>query len=266
MSNAVELQEIWSPELFRHLSSVVQFVDSFDREDDNYEGYSLLLRDWVVSLFSSKYKEYYPLVLDFHELLNKRTFNLLKELNNSTEEYAENLCSIRCTEGNEIFTYYPAEKRYVVSDGTTKYLDGTLEYVDRIDSVGIYDGFEKSDRFEGQYHNGEPNGYGIRFDRDGSKSDEGIWSESKLTKGTEYNIICKDNGEEPDDVIESYRDFMDFRFGYYSEIRENGIDKYNVYDRIVDGDKVVEWKNKRSFESFLNERNPRLLKWYKAAE
>ena len=77
LANATELQEILPANLFRHLSAVVQFIDSFDNENDNHEGYHLILRDWIVPLMDSKYKEYYPLVFDFHDLLNKRTFELL---------------------------------------------------------------------------------------------------------------------------------------------------------------------------------------------
>lgn len=263
LANATELQEILPGDLFRHLSSVVQFIDSFDNEDDNFEGYHLILRDWIVPLMESRYKEYYPLVFDFHDLLNKRTFELLKVLNSSDEEFKRDLYSIHCTEGNEVFIYDPTDKKYVVDNGLGRFLDGTLNYREDIQSFGIINGYEKSEEFEGQYRNGKPEGYGIRYDDGGQKSDEGTWSEGELIKGTEYNIICKDNGDEPDEVRGSYRQLSVAWTMIDAEIENNGIDKYYVVDRTVLGDKVTEWTNRRSFEEFLSERKPELLKRFK---
>lgn len=238
IANATELQQVLPPELFRHLSSVVQFVDSFDAESGNYEGYHMILRDWVVPLMCSRYKEYYPLVIDYHDLLNERTFRLMRELNGSDESYKKELYDIPSVLGNDVFSYDPGKKKYTIRDGDAELLNGTFGYREDLDTFGIIDGYEKSAKYEGEFHSGKFDGIGIQYDRAGEKMCEGTWSGGTLIEGCEYNIICMDNGDEENEIIGAYGMLLEEGF-FNLNVVDYSISDYCIYDWTVSGKKVT---------------------------
>ncbi|MGN0135432.1 hypothetical protein [Anaerotignum sp.] len=267
-ANAAELQECLTQDQFRHLSSIVQFIDSWVNEDekDEWEGYHLILRDWVTYLMCSRYKEFYPMVENYHELLNKRTIDLLNALNDKEEVYIDDLYTIHSIMGNEVFQYDPKTKVYVVDDGMDVVLTGTLGS-NWYDEIAVKDGYEKSKKYVGHYKNYKRDGEGITFDAEGNKMEEGLWQEDKLIDGTEFNLIFLDNDEEDDDYISSYGMVLDMsRTILSSHIEEFGIDCFYMIDRKVYGNKVLEYFNKRTLESFLKEHNTDLWNMYKEIE
>ena len=129
------------------------------------------------------------------------------------------------------------------------------------------DGYEKSKKYVGHYKNYKRDGEGITFDAEGNKMEEGLWQEDKLIDGTEFNLIFLDNDEEDDDYISSYGMVLDMsRTILSSHIEEFGIDCFYMIDRKVYGNKVLEYFNKRTLESFLKEHNTDLWNMYKEIE
>lgn len=260
-ANAVELQECLTQDQFRHLSSVVQFIDSWvnEEETNEWEGYHLVLRSWIVNLMCGKYKEFYPMVQNYHELLNKRTIDLLNALNDKEEVYIDELYTIHSIIGNEVFQYDPKTKIYIVDDGTNVVLAGTLGS-DWYDEVVVKDGYERSERYIGHYKNYKREGEGTSFDREGNKMEEGLWKEDELIDGTEFNLIFLDNDDEEDDYISSYGMVLDMSWNALAVHDGRGeLDRFYVVDRKVCGDTVLEYLNKRTLESFLKEHNESLL-------
>lgn len=268
-ANAAELQESLTQEQFRHLSSIVQFIDSWvnEEETNECEGYYLVLRSWVVNLMYSRYKEFYPMVDNYYDLLNERTMNLLNALRDKEEAYKDNLYTIHSIMGNEVFQYDPRTKIYIVDDGTNVVLTGTLES-NWFDKFVVKDGYERSERYIGHYKNYKREGEGISFDREGNKMEEGLWKEDELIDGTEFNLIFLLNDDEPDEYIMSYGSVLDtFWDGLTVYIEREGIDRFYVIDRKVCGDMVLEYFNKRTLEAFLKEHNESLLnKYIRASE
>lgn len=263
-ATAAELQECLTQEQFRHLSSIVQFIDSWvnEEETNEWEGYYLLLRDWVVDIMCSSYKEFYPMVDNYHDLLNKRTINLLNALNDKKEVFKDELYTIHSIIGNEVFQYDPKTKEYIVDDGTNIVLAGTLGS-NWCDEIVVKDGYEKSEKYIGHYKNYKREGKGTAFDTEGNKTEEGLWKEDKLIDGTEFNLIFFDNNDEQDEYISSYGSILDTLWDALNIlVTREGIDRFYVIDRKVYGDKVLEYFNKRTLESFLKEHNESLLNRY----
>lgn len=263
-ANAAELQECLTQDQFRQLSSIVQFIDSWvnDDEKDEWEGYHLVLRGWIAYLMCSKYKEFYPMVQNYHELLNKRTIDLLNALNDKEEVYIDELYAIHSIIDNEVFQYDPKTKEYIVDDGTNVVLAGTLGS-NWCDKVVVKDGYEKSEKYVGHYKNYKREGEGTAFDTEGNKTEEGLWKEDKLIDGTEFNLIFLANDDEEDEYIISYGSVLDTLWDALTiHVAREGIDRFYVIDRKVYRDKVLEYFNKRTLESFLKEHNESLLNMY----
>lgn len=80
-----------------------------------------------------------------------------------------------------------------------------------------------------------------------------------MIDGTEFF----DNNDEQDEYISSYGSILDTLWDALNIlVTREGIDRFYVIDRKVYGDKVLEYFNKRTLESFLKEHNESLLNRY----
>lgn len=264
----VELQDILTPNQFRLLINIVNKIDieandtSEDEERGKLARVELIgyMRPWLLKIMYSDYAKLFPCVQDYHDMLSKPVFELLKILGKSEISFEMEKEEIYDLNGNILFAY--KEKQvYQIYDGSgTLLLNGTID-LDMFDEYKILDGYEKSDIYEGYFKGGKYCGEGMLYSYDKKKLKEGLWKDGELIKGIEYDWLLQ---KDEDGEWESYEQYGEevIPFMYAQEyIRDMGIENFFVADLRIDEDSEEE-ENVRSLAEFLHEVNPEILKYY----
>lgn len=252
-----DLRKGLSPEEFHRLTALVNGIYKGMQDEEYLVEMAGFLRPWIQKLYLSHYIEYFPCVFDYTELLNKPIFELIYKLKDEHKVYQSALNQIFDNDGRVVFEH--KGNIFCVYSNGEKILDGKLDWDVFEDEIVIFEGYEKTNRYEGYYLDGKFHGRGVEYDREHQPLREGEWEDGELIKGIEYNwVVLKD--ERVQSYFQYGKDDYEKFFWLESVLSANGMDKFFVADRKVEGDRS-EWQNFRTLESFLENRNPEKLQW-----
>ena len=172
-----ELQELLEREQYEFLVLAVETIDAAVREDERHSrpDTSLFIKPALWLLSHSKFFPLFENVWNEQVFLNSETIDLLEALGVEIEEFEElKFGFINDMDGNVLFSVGNFRGEYGVYHNREVLFKGVL--VEDYDGHAIiWDGYEKSKEYVGNYSEGKFHGEGCEYDWHGEKYREGIF-------------------------------------------------------------------------------------------